>query len=138
MKNKHVGLLLLLGTTLAVLPAVRAADNPGAPGGERRERMQPGAERMAEVLGLNDEQKDKMKEISRQEQAELEALRESATGAKEAHRAKAKAIHEKYREQRRAVMTPEQRAKAETMREKRGGMMEKRQERMEKRKDRRE
>jgi periplasmic protein CpxP/Spy len=137
MKNQRIGLLLLIGATLAALPALRAADKE-IPQGERRERMQQGAERMAEALDLTEAQKAKMKEISQREKAELDALRDSAIGAKEEHRAKAKAIHEKYRAERHALMTPEQQAKAEKMREKRGDMMEKRSERMEKRKERRE
>jgi Spy/CpxP family protein refolding chaperone len=134
MNNKRIGLLFLLGSILAALPALRAADTPGAPEGERRERMQQGGERMAEALGLTEEQKAKMKEINQREKAELEALREGAAGAKEENRAKAKAVHEKYRAERNALMTPEQQAKAEKMRER----MEKRGERMEKRKDRKE
>lgn len=93
---------------------------------------------MAEALGLSDDQKAKMKEIFQQEKAELDALRASAAGTKEENRAKGKAIRDKYREQRHAILTPEQRTKADQMHEKRAGMMEKRQERMEKRKERSE
>ncbi|AOS44411.1 hypothetical protein Verru16b_01473 [Lacunisphaera limnophila] len=133
--------LLLLGATLAALPALRAADKPEAPMGERRERLHQGAERMAEKLGLDETQKVKMKEITQQEKAELDALRASAAGAKEEHRAKAKAIHEKYRDQRHAILTPEQKVKADEMRaqmEERAGKWEKRKERREHRQEGRE
>ncbi|MFZ5497107.1 MAG: Spy/CpxP family protein refolding chaperone [Verrucomicrobiota bacterium] len=120
---------------IATAPVLRAGDETrpeGAPSGERRERLQQGADRMAEELGLSDEQKAKMKEIGEQERAALEALKADTSLAKEVRRAKAQEIREKYRAQRHAVLTPEQQAKAEKMREKRGKMRD----RLEKRQDR--
>jgi Spy/CpxP family protein refolding chaperone len=48
----------------------------------------------------------------------MEALRKSGQAEQEDRRAKVQAIHEKYRAQRDAILTPEQRVKAENMREK--------------------
>jgi Spy/CpxP family protein refolding chaperone len=70
-----------------------------------------------------------MQAINQQEKAELDALRDNAAVAKEDRRAQAKAIHEKYRDQRHSILTPEQRTKADSMR----GKMEKRRDRMERR-----
>lgn len=118
MKNSRSLLLALSAMLLASLPALRAADQgrpDGPPPGERRERM---GDRMAEALGLNDDQKAKMKAIGDQERAEMQALRDDASLAKEDRRAKAQAIHEKYKTQRDALLTPEQKAKADQFREK--------------------
>jgi protein CpxP len=128
MKNTRLCLFLVLATTLSSLPALRAGDTP-SPAGERREKMKEGGDRMAEALGLNEDQKAKMKALFEQEKAELDALRAGASDNKEALKGQAQEIRKKYREQRLALMTPEQRVKAEEMR----GKMEKRGDRMEKR-----
>ncbi len=125
-------LAIALGSLFITLPAGMAGDG-AAPGGERRERLHQGAERLADELGLNEDQKARLKELAQQERAELEAVR-SATVDKDAKRAQAQAIREKYRTQRHAILTPEQRAKADKMKDK----FEKRRDRMERREDRRE
>ncbi len=133
MKN-HRSLLVALGAIVLVLtPALRAGDTPrpdGPPPHERRERM---GDKMAEMLGLSEDQKTKMKQIGDQERIELDALRDNTALGKDERRTQAKAIHEKYKAQRDAVLTPEQKAKAEQMRAK----MDDRRERMEKRMERR-
>lgn len=118
MKNSRSLLLALSALLLSSLPALRAADQArpdGPPPGERRERM---GDRLAEALGLNDDQKAKMKAIGDQERSEMQALRADTALAKEDRRAKAQAIHEKYKAQRDALLTPEQKAKADQFREK--------------------
>jgi Spy/CpxP family protein refolding chaperone len=126
-------LAVALGAIFLSLPAAGVAGEP-APGGERRERLQQGADRMADELGLNETQRAKIKELAQQEKAELDALRDNAAVAKEDRKAKAHEIREKYRAQRHAVLTPEQQAKAEKMR----GKFEKHRDRMERREERRE
>jgi periplasmic protein CpxP/Spy len=132
MKTHRFLLPALTALLLSSLPVLRADERPnrpdGPPPGERREQM--GA-RMAEALGLNDDQRVRLKAIGDQERAEMQALREDAATAKEDRRAKAQAIHEKYKAQRDAVLTPEQRAKADKMRERMGDRMQERRERME-------
>lgn len=131
----HRSLLFVLGATLlAGAPGLRAGDAPrpdGPPPFARGERM---GGRMAERLGLSDDQKAKMKQIGEQERAELEKLRADASLDQAARRAQWQAIHEKYRAQRDAILTPEQKAKSDAMRAK----MADRRERMEKRMERRE
>ena len=130
MKNPLKSLVLILGSALLVLPALRAEEGPaGGPGGGpaegrremRREKM---GEKMAQELGLNDDQKARMKEIDQQEKAELDALKANTAGAKEDKRAQFQAIRKSYMEKRQAIMTPEQREKAKAMREKMGKRME--------------
>ena len=135
MKNHRFSLSLFTAIILIATPLLRAADEirPDGPRpmGEHRERM---GERLADELGLTDDQKARMKAIGDQERSEREALKADTTLSKEDRHAKMKEIHEKYRSQRDAVLTPEQLAKAEKMR----GKFEKRRDRMEKRRDRSE
>lgn len=131
MKNHRFALPVFTAILLVAAPLVRAGDEPRPPMGER---MQKGGERLAEELGLTDEQKAKMKEIGEQERSELEVLRADTALSNEDRHARMKEIREKYRGQRDAILTPEQLAKAEKMR----GKMEKRRDRMEKRRDRAE
>ncbi len=125
MKNSRSLLFALSAVLISLTPAVRAADEArpdGPPPGERRERM---GDRMAEALGLNEDQKAKMKAISEQERAEMQALRADTALAKEDRKAKAQAVHEKYKAQRDALLTPEQKVKADKFREKGRERMEK-------------
>ncbi len=132
MKSLRILLPALGALLFATSPILRAADDrpDGPPPGERRERM---AERMAEKLGLSEDQKARMKAIGDQERAEIEALHNDTSLSKDDRRAKGKAIHEKYKAQRDAVLTPEQRAKADKMRE---HMKERRERREDRREDR--
>jgi Spy/CpxP family protein refolding chaperone len=120
MTTKSLRLLLPVLCAGLLLPAavLSAAENerpPRPPKGEQREKA---GDRLADALGLSEEQKAKMKEIGAQERAELEALRNAGQAEQEDRRAKAQAIREKYRAQRDAILTPEQRTKAAAMREK--------------------
>lgn len=119
MTTKLPRLLLPVLCAGLLLPGALSAaekDQPSRPPkGEMREKM---GDRMADKLGLTDDQKSRMKEINAQERAEMEALRSAGQAEQADRRAKAQAIHEKYRAQRDAILTPEQRAKAESMREK--------------------
>jgi periplasmic protein CpxP/Spy len=131
MKNSRKSLALVLGAVLLSLPALRAEGPPagglggGPPDGKRemrREKM--GA--MAEELGLSEDQKAQMKDVLQQEKAELDALRDNTSLAKEDKRAQLDAIRKSYMEKRHAIMTPEQREKAKAMRGKMGKRMEER------------
>jgi Spy/CpxP family protein refolding chaperone len=109
------GVVLTLAALLAAVPSIVRADE-AAPEA-RRERMQEGAQRMADELGLTADQREKWKSYTAQERAELAALKADTTVAKESRRAKAGEIHQKFRDLRQGVLTPEQRVKADQMRE---------------------
>ncbi len=117
-----LGALLL--ATSPLLRADNSFDRP--PPRERRERM---GEHLAEELGLTADQKAKWQAIGEQERSELRALRDDKSLSKEDRRAKGKAIHEKYRAQRDAILTPEQRAKADKLRERAEQRRERREDR---------
>jgi len=114
-RRYHPGLILSFAALLAALPAISRADE-SAPS-SRREKMQAEANRLADELGLSEEQRAKLKPLFEQERVELDALRADTTVAKEDRRAKAGVIHKKYRELRDAILTPEQKAKSDKMRE---------------------
>lgn len=122
MKNQCKYLVVALGAALLALPALKAQDGPGE---GRRERPGQMGERMIEELGLNADQQAKIKAINEAEKAEMKAL------SPEDRKATGREIRKKYMEQRQAVMTPEQRAKADKMRD----GMEKRREKREDRKE---
>jgi Spy/CpxP family protein refolding chaperone len=131
-KRYHPSLTFAIGVMLASLPAAYAADSEATPSPEtRRERMEKGGDRLAEELGLSDDQKAKWKAIGEQEKSEMETLRNDGSVAKEDRRAKAGEIRQKYKAQRDALLTPEQKTKADKIHER----MEKRMERREGRKD---
>ena len=108
----HPVLILACAALWAAVPAFVRADEP--PPEARHEKMKEG---MADELGLTADQREKWKSYTEQERAELDALKADTAVAKEARRAKAGEIHKKYRDLRQAVLTPEQRAKADQMRE---------------------
>ena len=109
------GMILALAAVLAAVPTFVRADEPAPE--DRRERMKEGGRRMADELGMSADQREKWKSYAEQERAELDALKADTAVAKEARRAKAGEIHKKYRDLRQAVLTPEQRVKADQMRE---------------------
>ncbi|MBI2517557.1 MAG: hypothetical protein HYV95_11685 [Opitutae bacterium] len=138
MKSQSKFLLLLLGAGLCVAPVLRAQDattgsdnNPTRE--ERREkrheRMKERGEHAAEELGLSADQKAKMKEFNQQEHSAVEAVRADASLSKEQKKAKAQEIHQSFKGQRDAILTPEQKTKADQMRAKAKGRREKWQER---------
>ena len=132
LKSFHSSLVIALGALLATLPAAYAVDTaaPSAPPSPeaRHERMEKAGDHMAEELGLTDDQKAKWKALGAQEKSELDALRADPSVAKEDRRAKAGEIHKKYRAQREAILTPEQKSKADKMHERMEKRLEERHE----------
>lgn len=110
------GRILALSAILAAVPAARAADETAPAAGHKAHRGKM-AERMATQLGLNDDQRSKMKALSEQEKAEAKAIHDDTSLDSETRRAKMKDLHQKYVGERQALMTPEQREKADKMRE---------------------
>jgi len=108
-------MILTLAALLAAVPTIIRADEPSPEA--RHEKVKEGGQRMADELGMTADQREKWKSYAEQERAELDALKADTAVAKEARRAKAGEIHKKYRDLRQAVLTPEQRVKADQMRE---------------------
>lgn len=124
MKNSSKLLLLALSAGLCVTPLIRAQDE-SKPANDptlsehhekMRGHMKERGEHIADVLGLTADQKAKMKGINQQEHAALETVRADGSLSKEQKKAKAQEIHQSFASQRDAILTPEQKAKADQMR----------------------
>jgi Spy/CpxP family protein refolding chaperone len=107
--------LLALGSTAPVLRA--AAEGDSAKGKrEHHSKGNPG-ERVKKELGLTDDQSEKMKAIHQDSEAQLKALRENTALSPEEKKAAFKQIHEATKAKVYAILTPEQAAKFDKMRE---------------------
>lgn len=122
--------IALLTTMLAVaaLPAARAVDETqpappptgGAKGPEARpwrgprgprERLQ----RMSEALNLTQEQKDRVAAIFKENAPQIQAIMSDEARARDERRAKMQELRKDMRARIRAVLTPEQQTKFDTM-----------------------
>ena len=107
--------LLALGSTAPVLRA--AAEGDSAKGKrEHHSKGNPG-ERVKKELGLTDDQSEKMKAIQQDSEAQLKALRENTALSPEEKKAAVRQIREATKAKVDAILTPEQAAKIEKMRE---------------------
>jgi protein CpxP len=84
---------------------------PGGPGGERPERAQEMARRMAEYVGLSQDQIAKVKVIREKQQADIQVVRNDAALAPDQQREKAREIRQNANKEIRALLTPEQQTK---------------------------
>ncbi len=80
--------------------------------------MQDMGDRMAKELGLTAEQQTQMKALMVEEKAAADAVRDDASLTPEQKKEKLKGIRKDFQTKRQALMTPEQRKKAEEMRAK--------------------
>jgi Spy/CpxP family protein refolding chaperone len=106
--------LLALGSTA---PVLRAEAGDSAKGQrEHHPKGNPG-ERMKKELGLTADQSEKMKAIHQDSEAQLKALRENTALSPEEKKAAVRQIREATKAKVDAILTPEQAAKIEKMRE---------------------
>lgn len=140
MKTPLKSLLLLAGLAVLATPVLRADDNPPPPPSDQPEHgpgstdghMRPGRrefgarmeERMIKKLGLSADQEAKWKDISQQQKAALDALRDDKTVSREDRRAKAMDLMKQYADQHRAILTPDQQKEFDEMQAKMRERME--------------
>lgn len=116
--------VLLFAAALAVaalVPSLNAQEGPPAdkgPRGPRPPRMEMMGERMAKQLGLSEDQKTQIKAINESYRPQFDALRDDASLTKEQRREKLQALQKERVGKVDAVLTPEQRTKAQEMRAK--------------------
>lgn len=137
MKSKVSSVLFstLLAASALLAVQVRAEDAPGTPlpGGPpsgvaqkkagEKAKTPGGADRvgkMKETFGLSDEQVTQLKEIFAAEAKELQALKKDETVPMEQKKEKGKVIREATKAKVDAVITPEQKAKADADRAAKG------------------
>ena len=126
MKNPLKLLLLTLGTVACTLPLIQAEDTTPAPAGgppaEHREEFgrhgKERGDRIFKELGLTADQQAKMKAFGEEQKAAAEALRADTSLTSEQKKEKRTQIWQDFKTKREAVLTPEQKKKADEMREK--------------------
>ena len=114
--NKHIALIALVAGGLLAGSALQAQDapkdkppgppagGPGGPGGMRA----PNPEKLAETLGLSEEQKPKFKTAMEERQKKSSELRADTSLAQEDRRAKRKEIMDASNAKIKEILTPEQ------------------------------
>ncbi|MBX3737110.1 MAG: hypothetical protein KF715_10495 [Candidatus Didemnitutus sp.] len=113
--------VLLFAAALAVatvVPNLNAQDGPKGPRGDRPPRGEMLGARMAKELGLSEDQEKQIKAINESYRPQLEAIREDKSLSRDQKREKSQALNKEREAKVDAVLTPEQRTKAQAMREK--------------------
>lgn len=111
MKLNKISLMavIALGGLVAFGTMVKAEDKPeGKPHGKAHGDMKDRAAKMAEELGLNDEQKAKMAEVQKEFGPKYKAIMDDASLSKEDKMAKMKALGEERNAKIKEFLTPEQ------------------------------
>lgn len=98
-------------------PAKPPGDHQGGPGGDMKERRA----KMAEELGLSEDQKTKMGEVMKEQAEKRKALREDTTLSDEDKKAKGKALREESISKVKGILTAEQFEKWQKMQQTRRG-----------------
>lgn len=111
---------LILAGALCLPPAVRAADTtettkPAT--GERGERLRERMQKIATELNLTDDQKQQLKPIVQAEIEKLKELHANKSLSREQKRAQFKAARAEFAPKVKNILTPEQFAKWEQLRE---------------------
>ncbi|RYD96010.1 MAG: hypothetical protein EOP50_07175, partial [Sphingobacteriales bacterium] len=108
----------ILTSALAIVLLAGAAQAQTAPAQGKEHRKGDRKEHRQEMAGLNltADQKAKMKSIRERQKSEMDALRNQSL-TEEQRRTQGRAIHEKYRAEMKAILTPEQQQKAEQFRQ---------------------
>lgn len=116
------GSLAAFAQDSATTPAPNAGQTAGkGDRGERREEMRARhMQRMAQELNLTEAQKTQLKSLHEQQRAQMEALKNEALTVDQ-RRAKMKELHTSFKTQTQAILTPEQQAKMQELKQKRGG-----------------
>lgn len=131
MKRSNEILAVAVALAVAVfIPHLNAAPEKAPPGEGRRGNPAARHERMAQHLGLTADQQAQIKALHEQERTQVEALRADQTLSREQKMEKRKALREATVRQVDALLTPEQRTKAQALREKGRERMKERRERM--------
>lgn len=103
--------LLLAGQNAAPQSPQSSQDAMGAAANSPDAHLQM----LSEKLNLTDDQKTKLKPIFEDQGKQLQAVKDDSSLSAEQKEAKTKAIHQSFRDQINAVLTPEQQAKFKEM-----------------------
>jgi periplasmic protein CpxP/Spy len=123
MKSRLLGVLTLAGV-VGLSPTVRAAESSATAQpaqNERRAAIRVRMQAVAKELGLTDEQKQKLKPIIQGQWEKMRALRDDQSLARPAKFEKFKALREEMAAQMKGVLTPDQFAQWQNIRQERRG-----------------
>jgi hypothetical protein len=119
MKISKVAAIAAIALTSVMAFNAVAQDHPqGGNTGQQKAPAAPGM-RMADELGLNADQKAKWETVMKSEREKMKAVQEDKSLTKDQRREQMKSIREDMNKQLKAILTPEQQAKWEKMREER-------------------
>ena len=113
--NRSLLTAVLLGSVVNLPLASYAAEK--ASDETRAERFRARMQEVSQALGLTDDQKEKIKPIIQAEIVKLKELRAETSLTREQKVEKFKAIREEFTPQVKAILTPDQLAKWQKMRE---------------------
>ena len=126
MKNLSKVFLPLAGFVLMGTSLLQADDSAGSPPppppppGEHRERREENAQKMAKELNLTPDQQTQIEAIRKQTREAVKGVRNDASLSDDQKHAKTRELMKAGEEQVRAILTPEQQAKAKELRAKHG------------------
>lgn len=112
--NRPLLTALLLSSLVSLQPAVRAAENTSAD--DRAERFRERLQKISQELNLTADQKEQLKPIIQTEVGKLKALHADTSLTRAQKIEKFKAIREETAPEVKAILTPEQLAKWQTIR----------------------
>jgi Spy/CpxP family protein refolding chaperone len=122
MKISKIAVIAAIAVSSLVTFTAAAQDKPPGEGnGPHKEHPQAGArmDKMATELGLNADQKAKWEALMKSQAEKMKAIHDDASLTQEQKREKAKALREDNDKQMKQILTPEQYAKWEKMRQER-------------------
>lgn len=120
LKKSLIGSLALAGA-LTCQTAVFGADQEQPGNGQRVQQFKARIEQVAKELNLTAEQKEQLKPLLQQELQQARAIRQDATLSAADKRAKLKALREEMAPKMKQILTPEQLAKWQKMRQEHRG-----------------
>ncbi|HEX6334034.1 MAG TPA: Spy/CpxP family protein refolding chaperone [Flavisolibacter sp.] len=105
----------IIASALVLALSIGAAQAQKTEGQDKKHKKEMHQKHHAKELNLTDEQKQQMKSLHEAQRQEMEALRANTSLTKEQQKAKRTEIHEKYRSQFAAILTPAQKQQMEQM-----------------------
>ncbi len=112
---------LLSGLAFAQDTTQSASPAPTPQKQARRDQAQRRLQHLSQQLNLTDDQKEKLRPIIQDEVQQMKSVHDDSSLTQQQRHRKMRQIHESFRPQIEAVLTPEQKQKLEMMQRDRGG-----------------
>jgi protein CpxP len=109
--------LVVVLAALAIVAGMVGVSIPAAAQGTAQDAVKATLQKISEALNLTDDQKEKLRPILQEEVDKMKAVRDDTSLTPDQKKAKLREIHEAYRPKVNDVLTPEQQAKWQKMKE---------------------